>query len=697
MAPTPTALIPGPLQAALKSAWMGVASVHSDVSLLRETSAGTRRERLSGLLSELQFLCGLLHCIFCLSVNLQIQNQDVGDGPFDYVILDEIRVVVKNIAESAAKAPDDGLVVMTVTARFYRDLASQIATFAAYNFSVLHHTLSAGQPLPTSISSVPTVENLTPTLEKWLDVLNSRQYDRIMLEWASERGLVQARREFDPGYQLAVMGYAKFARTSLESNLESIKDSAKQLFAVPATNNFIQWAVELARSSWPDIYDFDATVRQPVITLIHDISLGRVTPLHYAAMLGLVDVVIGLLLGPQHTNLVNATGCFGTPLYCALVGSRVLQFGCRPSSWDSLIVEMGPADATLIKALLARGASGNYSICMQNMDNPIPLTHVAFVAATLLEDPDIFTMALDKRNPIQRDFKFMLSSSSIFYDKAETNRKLMSRIATVAFDHAMFVPDCGSPWLRGGTCYAIGKYMHDMNLYFNIMESELPFIGDDEFANVVRWCVADDDPIIETDAVFLERLAYDLRFDSDLCAWEDSDEGGTIVHLAVRESREEAIEELIRAYSDFEATDSQGRTPLMFVEDLSILSLLMDKCKAKTTPTDKNGQNIWHIAAARGDFEILERLCKKDPDKPTNINAVSHAGRTPLGEALMCFTNLGGDITNYEGKAMAARTLLEDKLVDVQLGTTNLPMTISGIVARLRDDELARKLAEVVI
>ncbi|EFY86116.1 hypothetical protein J3459_007791 [Metarhizium acridum] len=684
----PLATGPGPLQAALEAAWKGVASVHTKVSLVRISSAGIRRERFGALLSELQFLCGLLNCIFCLSLNLQSPNQGVISGPFDYAILAGIAHVVKDIADKSAMAPDDGLVTMTVNVRFYRDLVSQIATFAAYDLSVLHQTLLGGRPMPTSTSRTPTVENLVPTLEKWLDVLNSRHYDRAMLEWASERGLVRARREFDPEYQRAVTGWIKFART----NWEPIRASVKQLFAIPATNNFIQWAVEFARCSWPCVYDFDAPTAQSVVALVNDISLGKVTPLHLSALLGLTEIAKDLLSNPQSTNLVNTTGRFGTPLYCALVGPRVLLFGCEPSSWGYLILEMEPADVALIKALLARGASGNASICMPNMESPVRLAHVAFVAATILEDPDIFAMAVDTTIPLQEDFTLMLISSSIFADKAGSNPLMMAKLVTAAFDQAMVNAGDSLPWEGDEVCSAIWNFMHLQGLEFDTEENvRLPFISDGDFESVVRQCVIDDHAIIGDRPVYLERLVQDRRFDPNLVAREDGDEEGTILHLAVSGMNHVVLDELYLAYADFTAVDSQGRTPLMVIEHLSTLEVLVKQYKVTTTARNNDGQNIWHLAAATNDAEILSWLCENDPDKSANVNVVSNAGRTPLAEALLCFALLDRD-GRHKPTATAAKTLLDEQLVDTKLGTANLPMTLADITAQWGDPELVAKL-----
>ncbi|KAK8922755.1 hypothetical protein H634G_03796 [Metarhizium anisopliae BRIP 53293] len=684
----PLAKGPGPLQAALEAAWKGVASVHTEVSLVRISAADIRRERLGALLSELQFLCGLLNCIFCLSLNLQAPDQEPVSGPFDSAILAGIAHVVKDIADNSATAPDDGLVAMTVNVRFYRDLVSQIATFAAYDLATLHQTLLEGRPIPPSTSTAPTVENLVPTLEKWLDVLNSRHYDRTMLEWASERGLVRARREFDPEYQRAVTGWVKFART----NWEPIRASVKQLFAIPATNNFIQWAVEFARSSWPCVYDFDAPTAQPVVALVNDVSLGKVTPLHYASMMGLTDVVTDLLSNLQNTNLINMTGRFGTPLYCALVGPRVMLFGCEPSSWGSLIVEMEPADAALIKELLSSGASGNASICMPNMESPIPLAHIAFVAATILEDPDVFTKTVDTAHPLQEDFTLMLISSSIFEDKAGSKPFMMAKLATAAFDQAMVNAGDSLPWEGDEVCGAIWEFMYLQDLEFDTEENvSLPFISDGDFESVVRQCVIDAHAVIGEKAVYLERLVKDRRFDPNLLAREDGNEEGTILHLAVSGMNHVVLDELYLAYADFTAVDSQGRTPLMVIEHPATLEVLVKQYKVTTTAKNNDGQNIWHLAAATNDAAILSWLCENDPDKPANINVVSNAGRTPLAEALLCFAILdrGG---RHKPTAAAAKTLLDEELVDTKLGTANLPMTLADITAQWGDAELVAKL-----
>jgi ankyrin repeat protein len=639
------------------------------------------------LLSELQFLCGLLHCLFCLSLNLQAADESVGDGPFTYPILDKIAEIVKDIGENAATSQDDGFVKMTVDLRFYRNLASRIATFAAYNLQVLHETLLGG-PIPTMFLQPTTVKELGPTLTEWVDVLNSEPYNRTMLEWASERGLVQARREFDPGYQNAATKWVEFA----SADWDSIKEGIERLFAIPATNNFVQWAVEFARSSWPDVYDFGARSARPVVNLVNDILQGKVTPLHYAAMLGLKDIVVKLLDKPQHAKVVNATGFFGSPLYCALVGPRVLRFGCRPSSWGVLIVEMEPADATIINTLIAKGASSDFRFSMPNMDAPIQLLHVAFVAATMLEDAEIFINIIKDADPLQEDFTLMLMSSAIFDEKAEKIPSEMSRLATAAFDQAMFMPGEDLPWEGNVICIAIWNFMFRTNLYFDADEGfKLPFVKDDEFDFIVRQCVIDERATMDDDTPYFQRLAEDRRFNPNLSANEDDDIEGTIVHLAVSGMHHAVLHYLYLGGADFSALDSQGRTPLMVAEVTETLDILVKDYGVSTTAQSIEGRNIWHLAAATNDVKILKWLCKHDPAKSTNINAVNNIGRSPLAEALMCIRTLSSELTSHFAPIpAAAKVLLAEELVDVQLGTEGLPL--AALLNQWRDWELVNML-----
>ncbi|OAQ65981.1 ankyrin [Pochonia chlamydosporia 170] len=683
---------PAPVQIALKGAWKSTASLHTDVSLIRVSTLGTRRERLGHLLSELQFLCGLLHCLFCLSVNFQSQGETPVDIPFNSPVLNGIAAMVKDIKENVADASDDILSTMMANVRFYRDLTSRIATFRTYSLSALRESLS-GNTLPTELAKAPTVKDLETTLKEWMRVLNSDHYNRTMLEWASERGLVNARREFDPGYQLAATGWVKFTKT----NFKSLASGISRLFSVPNSNNFIQWAAEFARATWPEIYDFDAQMALPAVSLVQDMSQGHVNSLHFAAMLGLEDIVIKILGSPASDSAAKASGFLGTPLYCALVGPAVLKFGCRPTSWGSLIVEMEPASASLIGFIIAKSGFRNFriNIPLTNGDHPVQLAHVAFVAATMLEDPDIFELATKQGIPLEGDFTLMLLSSHVFDQKAMKNPCVMSTLMAAAFDQAMDGNADDLPWEGNVICVAICDFMARHNLYFhNDDKIRLPFISTADFNSVVRQCVIDDQALINDKAMYMARLAQDERFNPDLPASnDDSMSEGTIVHLAVGGAHHAVLHELRRVGANFTLRDAQGRTPLMLAEFPATLGLLVLEYGVPTVAWDNSRQNIWHLAAATNDDNILQWLCENDPAKAANINAVNDAGRTPLGEALMCINNISVDLPSRSSlTAAAARLLLRERLVDVALGIANV--RLREVVTQWPDPVLIAKLEE---
>lgn len=670
----------GPLQVALHNSWKNIAAVYISLTIIKASVYNGPADLLESLISEITFLCGMHHSLYCIAVNLGASG--LQPGTYSYPVLLHSETLGRLIRRGILTASRQEVIDMLVAVRLCRDQASRIATFGAYELQVLHDSLS-GLPLPIPLDGYH-VKELAPTLTGWMERLNSELSNRPLLTYGAECGIAEARGELEPGYKIAVTGWVKFARSSWPI----IEASVRQLFAMPTSNNFMQWLVEYARTEWPEVY----LQAVPMTKLVDDLACGFVNPLHVAAMFGLPPAGVNLVW--NYSRLINMAGCFGSPLFCALVGPIAMRFRCVPPSWGQLIVQMEPAPSEVILDLIAEGASCDAMFPIEDIPTSVSVAHLGFVAATILENARIFTMMLRKRrwSCLQEDFTLMMRSSRIFEQKARENPRLMSQLMTFAFDLSMVMTADNLPWEGNVIGYCIADYMTRMELEFDVSEDlRLPHIKDVHFDRVVRQCVIADQAVIDGKAVFLERLVEDRRFNPNLPANENGNEDGTIVHSAVSGAHHAVIHELHLANADFEAVDEEGRTPLMVVEDTATLDILVLEYDISTTAKNNHGQNIWHLAAATNDASILEWLRKHDPAKAENINVVSDTGRTPLVEALLCITVF----TEEEGsqlamKPRAAKLLLDDEMVDSKLNTDLLP--IRDLAARWGDLELMGKL-----
>lgn len=675
----------GPVQVALSRSWRSLADVCVTVSILKASGMIGPSDLLETMIYELNVLCGLYNCICYLADNLARQGQTIAPGNYFYVVLWQTEMLSQHIGNRIATASNDEITTMLSNVRFCRHLASRIATFATFRLEVLHETLAGLAPsTPTTTYDVAA---FAPTLTGWLNVLNSIVYNRCTLTYSAECGLVKIRRMLHPEYQFAATRWIKLART----NWNIVELSVRQLFAIPTTNNFMQWMVEYARTQWPEIYDMPNSA-EPVVKLVDDLSRGSVNPLHVAVMFGFPN--LGLEMVTRYPGIVNMAGSFGSPLFCALVGPMAVRFRCIPASWGQLIAEMEPTDVGIIMGLIMAGADCNAQFRIKNIEtSSISLAHLGFVASTILEDARVFKAIMMSKldSHLQEDFTLMMRSSRIFAAKANTAPTVMSDLMTCAFDHSIVDTVDDLPWEDNVVGFCIAEYMTKHGLEFRLDRPfRLPFILDSDFDNVVRQCVIANAAVLGARPVFLERLAADDRFNPNLLAQADSNEDGTIVHSAVGGSHHHVIHELHLADADFEAVDDEGRTPLMVVEDPDTLDILVMQYHVSTTAKNIYGQNIWHLAAATNDVPILKWLCDHDPAKEDNINVVSEAGRTPLVEALICVTVLSDDGTPIASEARAAKMLLNDEMVDPKLSTDLV--SIRSLAVRWGDIELIRSL-----
>ncbi|EFQ36023.1 uncharacterized protein GLRG_11167 [Colletotrichum graminicola M1.001] len=72
----------------------------------------------------------------------------------------------------------------------------------------------------------------------------------------------------------------------------------------------------------------------------------------------------------------------------------------------------------------------------------------------------------------------------------------------------------------------------------------------------------------------------------------------------------------------------------MLSESPEVLKLLLGR-GARTTDVDEDGRNVWHIAAANSDVDLINALHEHDEHKDQNLRGLMKNGTTPIAQSIM--------------------------------------------------------------
>lgn len=585
-----------------------------------------KRPPCRGLATELLLFGGALFSLEALAADLESASHDAVDTR-SLLFLREIEALLQSVR--------DGLSTLTP------HLVSHFREESKALRSKITHVVARCRSLADLVILLST-RNAASTLAsdpqhagEWVEMLNHPRHNREPLSFHLERRFVQGRRAEFPDYSHAATKWLEYA----EEHWHVLQSPITQLFTAPPTSfNFVQWALEYARETWPARFGLYCADPRPTMSLTGQLCSGSVSPLHLAAALGLPSLVQSLL---SSGTKADSPGPLGTPLYCALVGHHVLVAGDSPETW-STILRHDPRLGTRHAA--ARRLLDAAPDCTWRFRWPGgrkgSLAGLAFWFACLVNDHTVFERVLAGGATIDDDFAFLISDGE-FIDGAKPFKHTLALLLTCAFDSTYDNKDSKYewPWHRADSVLeAIGDLMRQHQLDFARglgQSSRLAHVSDTDLPMLVRGAILDDE------VCQVQRLSMDPRFDPNLLANEDDDEDGTIAHLAVEGNNVDVINILVAVGSDFTARDGQNRTPLMRVESVPMLSKLV-QLGLPTTDTDVKGRNIWHFAAASDDVPLLKWLAANDPSKEPNLAAVCTEGYTPLEAALQYGCTLRG-------------------------------------------------------
>lgn len=451
---------------------------------------------------------------------------------------------------------------------------------------------------------------------------------------------------------------------------DEVKELVYKLFAADGTTNFnfVHWVLEYVRVSFPFLFGISplgikscrstAAIcnATSLISLTEDLCRAKLTPLHMAAMFGFPDLCKMLL--SQGAD-VNSMGLFGSPLYFALVGSYVLSFGTSPTTRDDtlqrdaisgrgevipMLLDAG-SDCTVLYDLSSNEMADDDPELVEQVNEQPSFAGLAFWVSSLTGNETIFERivqggaALDANlQVIIRDARFWESCAL----KGALQRTLIGAMEFVMVTTAAFPTDEDAE-LRKTVFDKMDDFFEDRSVLDDVLRhrrQKIDSITDEEFPMLVRAA------IVEQEEIFFKRLRYDPRFDPDLTATRNGDEG-TIAHLAVSGNDMAITQDLLDAGADFTITDSEGRTPIMLCVRLELLTLIYLVYRVSISDVDNGGRNMWHYAAANNDKHVVRWLIEYDKDMAKNLATVTRAGRTPLDEALLFIEELKNDVAAW--------------------------------------------------
>ncbi|KAL3291899.1 ankyrin unc44 [Colletotrichum asianum] len=444
--------------------------------------------------------------------------------------------------------------------------------------------------------------------------------------------------------------------TTPETAQYAFQSDFKHLFSPNLkSGNFENWVLEYARQQWPERFDPTSPnfSTKPLVRLMSQVSDPSLRPIHVAAALGMAEVCRWLISADPES--VRMRSPWGTPFYCALLGPNA--FLGRVADPVELLADMRTPinqNGTLVVLQNAGGAlkGTDSSIIGPSQDEPVSLATLAFLVCNFLQSPEKFLNIMD-HNP---DVSFFDDRFLTLFRSSRSERSTLKNwpipfppiclnflgsVLPVILDRAVINYDSYNDM----SMLATGVY--DMIGFFDLVPeylqraSPLLDITPKAYTSLVREAVQDR----EVDVV--RRLTEDPRWDPNAFLHKEipslhptgdssdvPDKGTSILHWAV-ESDDLALTHLIlNSGSNVHVRNPRNQTPLLLSESPDVFNLLLSH-GAKTTDTDEDGRNIWHVAAANSDIDLINCLLENDENQDQNLRARMRGGQTPIAQGII--------------------------------------------------------------
>ncbi|KAJ4162901.1 hypothetical protein NW754_014322 [Fusarium falciforme] len=656
---------------------------------------------LKPLIVELRLLAGALFSLESLIVELGENSEN--DMPVtettEWPLLDGCEMLISAIQSVHTYATPDGLKAarsslldnrsklgfVLGSSESLQDIALQFSILGSNSIPRLMtnsvDTEMVESPAQTRDETEPSAEEVSA----WLTILNSSDNDREPAEYNKEIALVQSRR-ITTNYRTAATRWPEYA----ERYWQKLRPQVCSLFRIQRSYSFVQWVLEYARETFPRALGPLALSPRLLLELTDALCDGSVSSLHIAAALGLPNLCRDLLsMGAD----INQTSILGTPLFCALMGTKVLATRAEPESWGSLLVG-GDSDverAATILHLLDEGADCTYKYNWKNADE-VSLAGLAFWVAMTTKHEAIFTRIMKGGSKLDGAFLELMQRETLVM-RGLFHKARFARLLTFVYDLTLVnltLADIVNETVEYGELQrTVSQLMKHANIKFSFSEEsgKITTLDDNHIAEVTR------NAVLDFDVTLIERLTSDPRFDPNL-PFGKNGLAGTILHTATEGSQLEIMDILIAAGADMGARDSNKRTPIMVVEDLSALSKLVLDHGASTTDTDMDGRTIWHLCAFTNDVALLKWLWEHDPLRDENLRKKDRFGFTPLVASFAFIDTLAQPPRGLRKPApLAARFMLDACQENISLKGNE---QLAEYAVQWGDANLVKKVFELI-
>ena len=548
-----------------------------------------------------------------------------------------------------------------------------------------------GPPSPShspqpSDGALPTISSILLHLSQLNHPSENRQ---PLASHVDEAARARARNKTNPAYPQAATAWIT---PLVNTEWHALREPVIRLFGLddsepgtPRRGNFVQWALEFTRQTWPHHHDY-----QPLDATLDSQDPGF-TPLAIAAAFGLSglcreDIIPQLSRTPEQWSLM---------LIYALIGPSALLRFSTVSTWERINeLPFSIAQAETIRVILERGFSSPDAWFCYESPQPAPPDYLAFLVSLRLRDVDLFFDVLaicaqcsDQLMDLLQPGPFWDVAASRYEPCASDESKaylsaVLSRLIEEVFPVAEETP------LLSALFPGALKLATDLELPFTLPDRKWRqnSIPDSRFAEEVRAFIRDENDLA------IRCLVQDPRWDPNLPYRDgrrgDGSDSGTILHMAAEVSGSEdfeILELIVQSGADLEKPDERLRTPVMLCEEAGPFRYLVQN-GANTQHCDVDGRTCWHFAAANVDTMCLIWMHREDPHADRNMRAVNNDGLTPLTEAVYAFDRA------QEGTAAVNCILYLCAAANGDPACVRAPRPVLHDAVRWGSDEVVREL-----
>ncbi|KAJ3494587.1 hypothetical protein NLG97_g3983 [Lecanicillium saksenae] len=485
---------------------------------------------------------------------------------------------------------------------------------ATENSDIQSKIPGAGRHAPAAADK-PSPDNVAT----WLHILLDPAMNREPEEFYLERNILRKYRETVPEYSKAAKSWPLYA----VQYWDTVGPIVKQLFARPF--NFMQWALEYARETYPDIYGPQSSSNDAILDLTDVLYDRTFSPLHISAALGLEQVCLELMEKPSAPGVMFKERA-ASPLFCSLAGPQIFTCGTSMEKWHQVIHLQYPelrSRLPVIRKLLELHRQGRISYESTGRKGRL-LMFLAFRATVLTGDHSLLKLVLQGGGDVRAVIDLINDDEFSYYQPADSaiTSKILSSILDLVLapsklklferDRQALIDAIQDAFLlNGGARTTSGKVD----------------ITDAEFQEALK------DAFLDDSIICFRRLIHHPSFDPNAPS-PTGLENGTLLHHAVCDGLVEFADVIVEAGGNLDARDHKGRTPLLLCNDTESLAMLVKEHGAKTTAVDHEGRNIWHYAAATNDVPMLMWLAGHDSCKLENLKATTKDNATPMDLAM---------------------------------------------------------------